>query len=189
MAITRFNRVSPTLVLALGFVALLFHGTAAQSGCMTTLLGLSPCLNYVSGNTSTPSSTCCSRLSGVVQSQPQCLCLLLNGTASSYGYNINQTQALALPGACNVKTPSVSLCNGSPSSSPSSSPSNNTPADHTPATSATPAVPSGTGSKTTPTTTAGGSTSDASMNQKLSLFSVAAVALLFARHFSAVFGF
>ncbi|KAK4774981.1 hypothetical protein SAY86_009916 [Trapa natans] len=182
------------VALALGLMALLFHGTAAQSGCMTTLLGLSPCLNYVSGNASTPSSSCCSRLSGVVQSQPQCLCLLLNGTASSYGYNINQTQALALPAACNVKTPPVSKCNAqSPSSSPTSSPVNNTPADLTPATSATPSVPSGTASKTTPTTstTTGGSSSDASMNQKLPFFSFfsVAVALLFSPHFSAIFGF
>ncbi|KAK4785600.1 hypothetical protein SAY86_002289 [Trapa natans] len=186
--------VTISLALAFGLVALLFHRTTAQSGCMTSLLGLTPCLNYVSGNSSTPSSTCCSQLTSVVQSQPQCLCLLLNGTASSYGYNINQTQALTLPGACNVKTPPVSLCNGAnappPSSSPTSSPS---PADSTPAeeTPTRPAAPSpsahsgtaGTASKTVPTTTTGGSTSGASITQKLSFFSIV-FALLFA-----IFGF
>lgn len=111
MAITRGNGLAIGLALAIVLVALLFHGTLAQSGCTSSLLGLTPCLNYVNGSSSTPSSSCCSQLAGVVQSQPQCLCLLLNGTASSYGYSINTTQALALPGACKVQTPPVSRCN------------------------------------------------------------------------------
>ncbi|PIN19470.1 hypothetical protein CDL12_07841 [Handroanthus impetiginosus] len=101
-------------------LALLSDRTTAQSGCTTTLMGLSPCLNYVSGNSSSPSSSCCSQLSNVVQSQPQCLCLLLNGTASSYGFNINQTLAVGLPSVCNVQTPPVSRCNegNGPTASP-----------------------------------------------------------------------
>lgn len=94
-------------------VALFWSSTAtAQTSCTTTLMALSPCLNYVTGNSSSPSSSCCSQLSNVVSSQPQCLCLLLNGTASSYGININQTLALQLPSACSVQTPSTSRCNG-----------------------------------------------------------------------------
>ncbi|XP_030451723.1 non-specific lipid transfer protein GPI-anchored 5-like [Syzygium oleosum] len=123
----------------------------STSGCTTVLMTLTPCLNYVTGNSSAPSSTCCSTLGSIVQSQPQCLCQLLNGSAAFLGYNINQTLALALPGACNVKTPSASLCNAlSPSSAPTTSPTadDNTPS--TPTSSSTPAVPSG--SKTTPTT-------------------------------------
>ncbi|PKI56539.1 hypothetical protein CRG98_023065 [Punica granatum] len=109
MAITRRNELVTDLALAVVLAALLlFHGASAQSGCTSSLLGLTPCLSYVSGNSSTPSSTCCSRLAGIVQSQPQCLCLLFNGRASSSSYNINQTLALALPGACNVQTPPVS---------------------------------------------------------------------------------
>ncbi|KAG0475444.1 hypothetical protein HPP92_015130 [Vanilla planifolia] len=70
---------------------------AAQAGCTTALISLAPCLSYISGNSSTPSSSCCSQLASVVQSQPQCLCSVLNGGASSFGITINQTQALALP--------------------------------------------------------------------------------------------
>ncbi|XP_051142075.1 non-specific lipid transfer protein GPI-anchored 5-like [Andrographis paniculata] len=99
------------LVVTVVVVAFLSNIISAQSGCTTTLMGLSPCLNYVSGNSSTPSSTCCSKLTNVVKSQPQCLCLLLNGTASSYGFNINQTLALGLPDACSVQTPPISKCN------------------------------------------------------------------------------
>ncbi|KAA8543263.1 hypothetical protein F0562_021242 [Nyssa sinensis] len=87
---------------------------------------------------------------------------------SSMGVNINQTLALALPGACNVQTPPVSQCNSvdgpttSPATSPMTSPadsSNEKPA--TPTTSV-PSIPSGTGSKTVPTS---GSTSDGSITR------------------------
>lgn len=84
----------------------------AQSGCTRVLISLSPCLNYVTGSASTPSTSCCSKLATVVQSQPRCLCMLLNGGSSSLGVTINETLALALPGECKVETPPVSRCNG-----------------------------------------------------------------------------
>ncbi|CAH2050693.1 unnamed protein product [Thlaspi arvense] len=133
-------------------VAAFWAGAAAQSSssCTNVLINLSPCLNYITGNSSTPSSSCCSELANVVKSQPQCLCEVINGGGSSLGINVNQTQALALPGACKVQTPSISRCNAaSPADSPSATPeSPNT-------------VPSTeTGSKTVPSTESG--TSDAS---------------------------
>ncbi|XP_026446529.1 non-specific lipid-transfer protein-like protein At2g13820 isoform X2 [Papaver somniferum] len=121
--------------------ALLFAVAAnAQSDCTNVIISLSPCLNYLTGNSSTPSSDCCSQLSTVVRSKPECLCQVLNGDDSSLaGLNIKKTQALGLPKACNVQTPSISKCNsGSPSGSPSDTPDSPT----------TPA--SGGGSKTTP---------------------------------------
>ncbi|GAY40661.1 hypothetical protein CUMW_053680 [Citrus unshiu] len=99
------------LCLVLVLVTMLFHGAVAQSGCTTVLVGLAPCLNYITGNSSTPSSSCCSQLASVVQSQPRCLCSVLNSGGSSLGIAINQSQALALPGACNVQTPPASECN------------------------------------------------------------------------------
>ncbi|KAK6141446.1 hypothetical protein DH2020_024806 [Rehmannia glutinosa] len=112
-------------ILFLALLSVLSTKTTAQSSCTNTLMGLSPCLNYVTGNSSSPSSSCCSQLSNVVQSQPQCLCLLMNGAASSYGININQTLALALPGVCNVQTPPLSRCNGmNTGNGPTASPAN-----------------------------------------------------------------
>ncbi|KAJ7954861.1 Non-specific lipid-transfer protein-like protein family [Quillaja saponaria] len=133
--------------LVLVLTAILCTGAAAQSGCTTVIISLAPCLNYITGNSSNPSPGCCSQLANVVRSQPQCLCQVLNGGASSFGLNINQTQALTLPGACNVQTPPLSLCDAaaSPANSPAGSPeSANT-------------VPSGTGSKTVPSTDNGSS--------------------------------
>ncbi|KAF9686942.1 hypothetical protein SADUNF_Sadunf02G0042600 [Salix dunnii] len=156
------------LSLMLVLTTMLCHEAAAQSGCTTVLVGLAPCLNYVTGNSSSPSSSCCSQLATVVQSQPQCLCTLVNGGGSSFGFAINQTLALALPGACNVKTPPASRCNAAnvPATSPASSPLLSPPADSSDATPeaptkvATPSIPAGSGSKTVPATT---STSDASI--------------------------
>lgn len=97
--------------LVLVVMAMLCAGAVAQSSCTNVLVSLSPCLNYITGNSSTPSSGCCSQLASVVRSQPQCLCQVLSGGGSSLGLNINQTQALALPGACEVQTPPTSQCN------------------------------------------------------------------------------
>ncbi|KAF8388085.1 hypothetical protein HHK36_026751 [Tetracentron sinense] len=128
-------------------VTMLWAGAAAQQGCTNVIISMSPCLNYITGNSSTPSSGCCSQLANVVRSQPQCLCQVLNGGGSSLGLNINQTQALELPNACNVQTPPISRCNSaaSPASTPAGSPEspdsqNTVPSD------------AGSGSKTVPST-------------------------------------
>lgn len=99
-------------VLTMILVASLWAGAMAQSSCTNVIISMSPCLNYITGNSSTPSSGCCTQLSSVVRSQPQCLCEVLNGGGSSLGIQINQTQALALPTACSVQTPPISRCNG-----------------------------------------------------------------------------
>ncbi|KAG9451963.1 hypothetical protein H6P81_004867 [Aristolochia fimbriata] len=150
--------------LAMVLLTTLYVGAMAQSSCTTAIVSLSPCLNYITGNSSSPSSSCCSQLASVVGSQPQCLCTILNGGGSTVGINVNQTQALALPGACKVQTPPVSRCNGG--GAPTSSPTSDTPgSSSTPSTPSVPSIPSG-GSKNVPTD--GVDSSDASSN-KLSL--------------------
>ncbi|EEF37602.1 non-specific lipid transfer protein GPI-anchored 5 [Ricinus communis] len=158
------------MIAFLVLVMMICHGAVAQSGCTSALMGLAPCLNYVTGNSSTPSSSCCSQLATVVQSQPQCLCAMLNGGGSSLGITINQTLALSLPGACNVQTPPVSQCNAAnngPATSPIGSPltppadsSDDTP--ETPNTPSIPSFPAGGGSKIVP---AAGGTSAASITR------------------------
>ncbi|GKV42730.1 hypothetical protein SLEP1_g50108 [Rubroshorea leprosula] len=78
---------------------------------------------------STRSSSCCLQLASIIKSQPTCLCSLLNGEASSLGVTIDQTQALALPAACNVQAPPISECNASasPRGSPQGMPGDQTP--------------------------------------------------------------
>ncbi|MED6159335.1 hypothetical protein PIB30_117504 [Stylosanthes scabra] len=108
----------------------------SSTSCTSALTSMSPCLNYIMGSSSTPSSSCCSQLSSVVKSSPQCLCSVLNGGGSNFGISINQTLALSLPGACKVQTPPASQCkgvngaasSGSPVGSPFGSPAES-PAD------------------------------------------------------------
>ncbi|XP_043693281.1 non-specific lipid transfer protein GPI-anchored 5-like [Telopea speciosissima] len=152
-------------LVAIAVTMLYWVGAAvAQSSCTNMIVGMAPCLSYITGNSSNPSSSCCQQLSSVVQSQPQCLCQVLNGSAAAtLGIAINQTLALSLPAACNVQTPSISACNAvnGPSTSlaaespvgspyPTASTTSNGNTDST-----TPPVadsPSGTGSKTVPST-------------------------------------
>ncbi|KAJ4967646.1 hypothetical protein NE237_014347 [Protea cynaroides] len=125
-------------------------GAVAQSSCTNVIIGMAPCLNYVTGSSSNPSSSCCKQLVSVVQSQPQCLCQVLNGggATAALGITINQTQALQLPGACNVKTRPVSACNGGNGSStspatesPVGSPTGSISAVETPVASPTSSIP------------------------------------------------
>lgn len=119
MAATMRMETALILIVAATFCA----GSVAQSNdCNNVLISMSPCLDYITGNSSTPASSCCSQLANVVKSQPQCLCAVVSGSGSSQlGININQTQAMALPNACKVQTPPVSRCSGSsPSGTPQS---------------------------------------------------------------------
>uniref|UniRef100_A0A1D1ZI40 Non-specific lipid-transfer protein-like protein At2g13820 n=1 Tax=Anthurium amnicola TaxID=1678845 RepID=A0A1D1ZI40_9ARAE len=82
-----------------------------QPTCMGPLSTLLPCQPYVQNQSSTPSPPCCSALSQVVQSQPLCLCAILDGQASSWlGFNIDLRRALMVPSDCLVQTPSLKQC-------------------------------------------------------------------------------
>ncbi|KAJ6351263.1 hypothetical protein OIU78_007226 [Salix suchowensis] len=121
-------------------------------------------------NSSTPSSQCCTQLASVVRSSPQCLCQVLNGGGTSLGINVNQTQAIALPGACKVQTPPISSCNGaSPAASPAGAPE-------------APSSPSGTGSKTVPSTQTDGTSGASSIK-----FSIPLLLLLFSASYVSAF--
>ncbi|KAK9049170.1 hypothetical protein SSX86_031863 [Deinandra increscens subsp. villosa] len=128
---THATLILKSMILVVTTIAMLCGGGMAQSsssGCTNVIISMSPCLNYITGNSSTPSSGCCTQLATVVKSDPQCLCQVLNGGGSSLGLTINQTQALELPKACNVQTPPTSQCNaGSPGNSPTTPSSSNNP--------------------------------------------------------------
>ncbi|XP_051177797.1 non-specific lipid transfer protein GPI-anchored 5-like [Lolium perenne] len=124
--------------------AVLVMSASAQSGCTVALIGLYPCMNYISGNETAPTKSCCSQLSSVVQSQPECLCSALSGDSVG-GMTINKTRALELPKACNVQTPPVSKCNDAGGASAPVADAPTTPELQTPAAadSGSKATPSG----------------------------------------------
>ncbi|GER34279.1 lipid-transfer protein [Striga asiatica] len=140
-------------------LAMVFIRATAQSGCSSVLIGMASCLNYVSGEATSPSPSCCSTLANVVRSQPRCLCIIVNADGgATIGVSINKTLALELPTVCYVETPPVSRCinavNG-PAISPETSPPES--ALEFPG---SPISPSVTGSKTGPSN---GATSNGSM--------------------------
>ncbi|XWS39289.1 hypothetical protein CRYUN_Cryun18bG0038500 [Craigia yunnanensis] len=188
------RKMATCLVLVL--FAMLCAGATAQSGCTSVLISLSPCLNYITGNSSTPSKQCCTQFANVVRSSPQCLCEVLNGGGSSLGITINQTKALALPGSCNVQTPPTSRCNAAspaPADFPVGSPESRSiiPTAASPAPAAFPVespesesiIPTGGGSKTAPSTQEDGSSEGSTTKLSLSLL----ILLLFAASYSSIF--
>ncbi|KAK1310495.1 Non-specific lipid-transfer protein 3 [Acorus calamus] len=162
-----FGRMELFISVAVIGTLLWAHEAEAQSSCTSAIVSLSPCLNYITGNSSTPTSSCCSQLASVVKSEPQCLCTVLNGGGSSLGLNINQTQALGLPGACNVQTPPVSRCNSAAAGGPSGSPASPS------------ANPSGNGSKQLPSQPSSGTQATFSTYLVACLLIVASYAIVF----------
>ncbi|WZY91246.1 hypothetical protein YC2023_047981 [Brassica napus] len=166
-----------TSIYAITFVALvgalLGVSKAQPSGsCVSTLTTLSPCLGYITGNSTTPSQTCCSQLDSVIKSSPQCICSAVNSPIPNIGLNINRTQALQLPNACNIQAPPLSQCNGSLMATGPTTPLGalspvESPADKNPGVALTPTSSPGArsgvvvgargGSKTIPSTGAGSS--------------------------------
>ncbi|KAF3652422.1 hypothetical protein BC332_06949 [Capsicum chinense] len=146
----------------------------AQSDCTSTLITMASCLSFVTGSAKTPPASCCSSLSGVLQSNPRCLCVIVNGGGSSLGVQINQTQALALPSACNLQTPPVSRCyaGNAPVISPEGAPTEGTP-------------DSSTGVAVTGSKASGSSTSDGS-SLKVPVRAAVAIVIFMASYISMI---
>lgn len=101
-------------------------GPAGGTDCTTAIFGMSDCLDYVQqgSNATKPVPDCCNELSGLLKTQPLCLCLLL-GDTSSYGIDIDLSRALNLPTSCGLQLPSLSNCPAAPTSSPGEAPGSN----------------------------------------------------------------
>ncbi|KAE8768914.1 non-specific lipid transfer protein GPI-anchored 2-like [Hordeum vulgare] len=147
MAARAATMLAAGALVVVAAACMLAGGASAQStsGCTQTLIGMSPCLNYITGNETAPSKSCCSQLASVVSSKPECLCVALNADPAALGLGVvNKTRALGLPDQCGVQTPPLSNC----ASAPTTSPSSGAPAGQTP-------TSSGAGSKSAPTTDVG----------------------------------
>ncbi|XP_074569254.1 non-specific lipid transfer protein GPI-anchored 15-like [Curcuma longa] len=176
------SRLHPLSVLALVVVGMLQltapppSASAQTLGCAPAVLsGISPCISYLVGNSTSPTSTCCSQLAALMQGQAQCLCLILGGGIAQLGFLLNQTQAYTLPGACRISFSTARPClgftapvpAGAPAEAPALSPAATAPTPTSggavPAVDSTPSVPNagapsqGSGSKMTPQASTAGS--------------------------------
>ena len=104
-------RGSLKMGLALVLMTVMWACSSAQPSCPPAIVSLQPCLTFITSNSSTPPPQCCTQLASMVQTQAQCLCTFLNA-APPLPFNINRTQAITLPGACNIQAPPLSQCNG-----------------------------------------------------------------------------
>nr|XP_045089193.1 non-specific lipid transfer protein GPI-anchored 15-like [Aegilops tauschii subsp. strangulata] len=85
-----------------------------NNGCSSVMMTLSPCLDFIGSKALEPGFSCCTTLAGIVQTDPRCLCMVLDGSAASFGIAINHTRALELPGICKVQAPPISQCTAIP---------------------------------------------------------------------------
>lgn len=94
-----------TIFAAVVALVLLLHVNGED--CEEVIVGLAPCLQYIQGNATNPSSGCCTQLATLVKTRSSCVCHVVSGV------NVNQTLALALPKACNVHiTAPLTPCTG-----------------------------------------------------------------------------
>ncbi|KAM7280392.1 hypothetical protein ACFE04_007526 [Oxalis oulophora] len=82
-----------------------------QKECADQLVGILPCLPYVSGQSNVPTTDCCTGLKQVVKSSQKCICILIKDKddPNLASFKINATRAATLPTYCH--TPSnISDC-------------------------------------------------------------------------------
>ncbi|KAH7424146.1 hypothetical protein KP509_12G092300 [Ceratopteris richardii] len=114
------------LIIVVGSSLLLGVSAQDSTGCISTLSVLTPCFGYLSpGNTSQPSSDCCTPLAQILSSTTSAACLCQAPTlAKAAGISVNETRALELAKQCKQSVPSsVTNCLSASTSTPTSTPS------------------------------------------------------------------
>ncbi|CAN1131905.1 Non-specific lipid transfer protein GPI-anchored 5 [Linum perenne] len=151
--------VTTIAMLSFGAMAQTPSASTNSSTCTNAIMSLSPCLPYVTGNSTTPSAPCCSQLGTFVQSTPQCLCTLVNSRGSPSFLTVNQTLALALPDADAPGSSETTTTSPGPTDSSTDTPEAAAPTAGT----EVPASSSGGGNGDAGSKTAGTSSSDAAI--------------------------
>ncbi|WCJ44520.1 Bifunctional inhibitor/lipid-transfer protein/seed storage 2S albumin superfamily protein [Euphorbia peplus] len=104
--------------------------TPGSVDCSTVIYDMVDCLPYLTEDSNTVDSSCCSGLESVLSVDSSCLCFGLKESVD-FGITLNFTRAVNLPSDCNLSvSPSVTQCSVSSPSSPSPSPSPSSPPSH-----------------------------------------------------------
>ncbi|XP_062208557.1 non-specific lipid transfer protein GPI-anchored 20-like [Phragmites australis] len=76
-------------------------GQGAALSCTASLVSsFTPCLDFITNGTASPTADCCRSLGALVNASTGCACLILTGNMP-LGVPINRTLAVTLPKACN----------------------------------------------------------------------------------------
>ena len=85
-----------------------------EEKCGADFQKLAVCLTYATGKAKTPSKDCCDSVKGIKDSEPECLCYIIqqthNGNDKIKSMGIQETKLLALPSDCAVKNASLTEC-------------------------------------------------------------------------------
>lgn len=75
----------------------------SKSDCSTVIYGMFDCLSFLSvGSTDlNPTKSCCVGVKGVLEYDPNCLCVALE-SSRAMGFDLIDSRALALPSSCNM---------------------------------------------------------------------------------------
>ncbi|KAL3533965.1 hypothetical protein ACH5RR_007486 [Cinchona calisaya] len=71
--------------------------------CQDQLIGLSPCISFISEEEKSPSPVCCLKLGINFEQKRKCMCMLVRDRNDpGVGFKINATLALSLPFICHI---------------------------------------------------------------------------------------
>uniref|UniRef100_A0A803PHS9 Bifunctional inhibitor/plant lipid transfer protein/seed storage helical domain-containing protein n=1 Tax=Cannabis sativa TaxID=3483 RepID=A0A803PHS9_CANSA len=121
--------------------------------CGSDFQKLAVCLTYATGKAATPTKDCCDSVKGIKDSEPECLCFIMQQTHSGNdkikSMGIQETKLIQLPSTCALKNASLAECPKllglAPNSPDAAIFTNANATSATPAASATPST-TGTGS-------------------------------------------
>ncbi|KAK7306374.1 hypothetical protein VNO77_44310 [Canavalia gladiata] len=82
--------------------------------CSQVVQKVFPCLEFATGKETTPKKECCDAASEIKDSNPECLCFIIQethkGSPEIKKLGIQEDKLLQLPSVCNVKNASISNC-------------------------------------------------------------------------------
>ena len=89
-------------------------GAGVAEKCSQQLSSVAQCLTFAQGKAETPTKECCTSVKGMRDSDPECLCFMIqqthNGSEAIKNLGIQEARLLQLPTACSLKNSSVSDC-------------------------------------------------------------------------------
>ncbi|WVZ04878.1 hypothetical protein V8G54_018224 [Vigna mungo] len=90
------------------------EGDDFSSKCTSAMDKVPPCLSFATGKKDIPSDDCCAATLSIKQSNPECLCYIIElthkGSPQVKQLGIQEDKLLQLPSACHMKNASITDC-------------------------------------------------------------------------------
>jgi len=102
------------LVASCGWMMAAEGADDLSTKCAQVVQKVIPCLNFASGKEATPKKECCDATTSIKESNPECLCYIIQqthkGSPEIKNLGIQEDKLLQLPSLCNVKNASITNC-------------------------------------------------------------------------------